>query len=204
MLSFINNLPIYTILFFAFLVFLAFLAVFSIYYLFFQFPKLQGKKNQEFVSEETQEFADEYKEALKEQFDKLSKLNIDFYIAASSDIRNKLIEEQEKSLDLIQNLSRDFQAEMQKTLESIKEGLSKENLNPYKILEQKLNAEYDSAVKQIESYKLARIEKLDRGIIKTLEVASLAAFGKVISLQEHKELIVKALEDAKKEGIFND
>ncbi len=84
-------------------------------------------------------------------------------------------------------LSRDISGEMSKTYKSAEETLAR-------IIKE--------AQKEIENYKREKMEEIDQKIYKILIEISRNVIGKAIDFSTHEELIIQALNQAKKDGLF--
>jgi hypothetical protein len=56
--------------------------------------------------------------------------------------------------------------------------------------------------KELEVYKAERLKKVDEKIFEILKDASTKAIGKSLSLEDHEDVVIKALEDAKRENVL--
>lgn len=72
-----------------------------------------------------------------------------------------------------------------------------------KDLDAKSEETYKKIKDEMELYKKERLEKFETTIMQILEDVATKAFGKVISLQDHKDFVLKALDQAKKENGIN-
>jgi vacuolar-type H+-ATPase subunit H len=57
--------------------------------------------------------------------------------------------------------------------------------------------------KELESYKQTRMKAIDSGVVNIVQKASQEIFNRSLSLRDHQELLMQALEKAKKEGVFD-
>jgi len=64
----------------------------------------------------------------------------------------------------------------------------------------RLKEEYQKKEKELELYKVEALKKIDDQIYNVIQNISNEVLGKSISLQDHEQLIIDALEKAKKEG----
>lgn len=73
-------------------------------------------------------------------------------------------------------------------------------------LKKQIHDFHDSLLPAVEQeltkYKQARMEQIDKAVMNITQKASQDIFNKVIPLSEHQELVIAALEKAKKEGVF--
>ena len=84
------------------------------------------------------------------------------------------------------------------------EEISKEQLSSFKrLVSQQQQASRDLADQVIEQYKKERIAQIDSQINDFVHRIALQVLGKSISQQHHQRLIMEALDQARKEGIFD-
>lgn len=58
------------------------------------------------------------------------------------------------------------------------------------------------AKREINDYKRDATQKIDESIFRVLQMVTKDVLGRTLNAEEHRELIVRALEEAKKEGFF--
>lgn len=69
-------------------------------------------------------------------------------------------------------------------------------------LESETKARVAEVQKEIEDYKAEELKKAEAEVREMVKKVSLQVLGKVISADEHTDLVIKALERAKKENVF--
>ena len=69
-------------------------------------------------------------------------------------------------------------------------------------LDLQMKEEFAAAKKDLENYKVARMAKINQEINALCSQVMLEVLGRSIPLAEHEKLLMEALEEAKKEGIF--
>ena len=80
--------------------------------------------------------------------------------------------------------------------------LTKEISNVYKSTQGVLEKEIEKTKREIEDYKKERIKELDEKIYLILGEIAKKTLGRAIDLSTHEELVMEALEKAKKEGVL--
>lgn len=108
-----------------------------------------------------------------------------------------------KNIELFQNISKDIEVNTIEEIKNFKESMEKLTVSSEKLVKKKIDTDYEDVEKEIQSYKEEKLQKIDQDIYKLLEKVSSLVLGKAISLSEHEDLIEKALEKAKKEGVFS-
>ena len=63
---------------------------------------------------------------------------------------------------------------------------------------------YKKAESEVQEYKSARLKQIEESLVYILENIAKRVLVKEISQDEHEKLVLKALEEAKRQGIFND
>lgn len=70
------------------------------------------------------------------------------------------------------------------------------------VLSQTVEAERKKVEEELSQYKRSRLDEINRMVIEAVRIVSKDVLGKTIPLQDKKDLVKKALERAKKEGII--
>lgn len=70
------------------------------------------------------------------------------------------------------------------------------------VVDQHIKEWHAEARKEIHDYKREAMKKIDDGIYQIVLSVAKQVLGKTISMEEHQALIVRALDEAKKEGFF--
>lgn len=69
-------------------------------------------------------------------------------------------------------------------------------------LESQIQSSLEAAKVEIENYKKSRMESIDTELRRRVDEIAKGVIGESIDLKTHEELIIKAVEDAKRGGIF--
>jgi F0F1-type ATP synthase membrane subunit b/b' len=163
------------------------------------------KKSEEIV-DEMEQFRDEMKGELRPVF----KQSADSFIHT--------ITEQSKQFsdacnELIPEIKEKYMSDVEKTLEGFKIELSKE-LVPLRqivdvkvqeataMLKTRMDEEWMDAKKEIEEYKEQRKQQFAAELEAQISDIAKAAFGDSLTVTEHQQLVMKALEQAKQDGVF--
>ena len=70
------------------------------------------------------------------------------------------------------------------------------------VLKQQIQEGFMSAQKEISSYKHESLRKVEEAIYRILNLVSKSIIGKVLSLEDQQDLVIRALNEAKQEGFF--
>lgn len=69
-------------------------------------------------------------------------------------------------------------------------------------MEHRIEESQKAAQKEIEAYKAQAFKKVEDSIYRIIQFVSQRVLGEAISIEQHRKLIVTALEEAKREGLF--
>lgn len=148
---------------------------------------LKDTRDKEF-SKELIELSRIQKEALKT---KLSELQSGFL----EEISNL----KEDDINLFQNITKDIEDVATSEIQKFEKQLHDETIGGQSIVEQKINDAFAKANFEIIEYKKEKIEKADKEVFDILQTIAKNLLHKELSYEDHKDLIMEALEDAKKE-----
>ena len=159
------------------------------------------QKAQEIINQ-SQSLNNDSRKMLDEALESMIKYQISFFEKASQDF----LEEYKKELNSLRNrtveiassASKDIEADTLKEVDDYEKILQKETIDSQKIVEGKIEEDYSRIQKEVSQYKDQMLKKIDEEIYGILETVSKEAIGKSISLTQHEELIIDALEKAKK------
>ncbi len=104
------------------------------------------------------------------------------------------------TIQVLKNISKDIEKDTLFEIKDFKEILKKDTFASQKIVEEKIEDAYKRVEKEIENYKKERLQRVEENIYKTLQEVSKLVLGKTLSLQDHENLIIDALNQAKKEN----
>jgi F0F1-type ATP synthase membrane subunit b/b' len=132
---------------------------------------------------------------MKQSVDKLSHTLLDTY-------KQTIEEEKARNIKTIEDVSGQVRQELVKEIYDFKEALHKETLGSQELVESKLNSEYEKVKRELALYKENEIKKIDAKIYEIVVKAVRESVGKTLDVQDHQEIILKCLEDSKKEGLY--
>ena len=141
-------------------------------------------------------FDQELKRTSESQIKTLEKLSYDYLFA----FQKELIALKENNIKMMGNVSKDIENSVVAELNDFKEILKKETYDSQKIVQTKIEEAYKVVQKEIEDYKGTQLKKVEVQIYDIIQNVSKIVLGKTLSLQEHEQLVIDALEKAKKEG----
>jgi len=140
-------------------------------------------------------FEQELKRTAESQAKTLEKLSYDFL----SVYQKELTDLKENNIKMMINISKDIENSVIAELKDFREILKKETFASQKIVEGKIEDAYKIAQKEIEDYRAERLKKVEDQIYEIIQNVSKVVLGKTLSLEEHEQLVMDALEKARKE-----
>jgi len=105
-----------------------------------------------------------------------------------------------QTIQVLKNISKDIEKHTLLEINDFKDILKKETFASQKIVEQKIEKDYEEAKKGVDAYKAEKLKIIDNDIYKILQTVSMLVLGRTLSQQDHENLIIDALNLAKKEG----
>mgnify|MGYP001579381323 CR=1 FL=1 len=88
-------------------------------------------------------------------------------------------------------------------IDSFKKALQTGTVGVQKLVGEKVASRYDEVTAEIESYKKSQLASVDEKIITILQTVAQKVFAKSIPVEQHVELVLKSLEEAKRDGMFD-
>lgn len=113
-----------------------------------------------------------------------------------------LVKFDSNSIKLLNSISTNVQQNAGKELQVFRLSLQQEAAKFGNTLIDAVKAQRKEAEVEIQAYKQARIKNVDDKIFEIIKAASREILGKALTSDEHEDLIIKALEEAKKEEVF--
>lgn len=135
----------------------------------------------------------------------LSQKQKDALQSASTDLVSSFEEAVKQIQQTDKGLLSDTVKQMQEVaageVKSFGEKLHQETVGQEKMIDQKVEEAYKKAQDELDDYKKERLEKIDKDISLMIQAITKDIFGKSLSLENHKDLILQAIEKAKKEMV---
>ncbi|KKQ51414.1 hypothetical protein A2865_02815 [Candidatus Woesebacteria bacterium RIFCSPHIGHO2_01_FULL_39_17] len=128
------------------------------------------------------------------------KKSTNIYVNKYQDILEKT---QEESIKILQNIPEDIKALFLKEIGEVRKNLIQEVEKVEKDARQIVLDAYQKAEADVEKYKLERMRQVDESIILILKDVARKVLSKEINKEEHEKLVMKALEEAKRQRVFN-
>lgn len=149
--------------------------------------KLDANKG---FADELRQISQRQKEALKTQSDELQSAFLD----AIKHLENE-------DINKFQNISKDIENIALNEIQKFEKQLHDETIGGQNIIDQKIQDAFAKANFEIQEYKKEKISQADKEVFQILKKISKQILRKQLNYDEHKALIMTALEDAKKEMI---
>lgn len=114
-----------------------------------------------------------------------------------------LLEEAKKeAIGIINNISNDIKGEALREIEEMKQALTQEVLRAQETTRKAIEESLSKVGAEVQAYKQARLKRVDAAIFEIIKQVSQKVIGKSLSLEDKEELVMKSLEEAKKENVF--
>jgi hypothetical protein len=128
---------------------------------------------------------DEVNQALQMMVVDIQKQAHDAALTFTNNYQSSLTQLSQQSLGQFQKISQDLQLDLKNQIKQFHESL------------------LPNLEKELSEYKKTRLQQIDTTVSQIIQKASQEIINKSISLDDHKELVLKSLEIAKKEGVFD-
>lgn len=114
-----------------------------------------------------------------------------------------LLEEAKKeAIGIINNISNDIKGEASREIEEMKQAFTQEVLRAQETTRKAIEETLSKVGAEVQVYKEARLKRVDAAIFEIIKQVSQKVIGKSLSLEDKEELVMKSLEEAKKENVF--
>ena len=97
---------------------------------------------------------------------------------------------------------KDYEEGVEEEVKGFRKTLEMEAVGAERVVAQRIEREYEQARAQVEEYKKAKLAEIDAEIMEAVSDTVKRVTGKVIPLDEHRKLIISALEEAKREHVL--
>lgn len=123
-------------------------------------------------------------------------------LAFSSKHEEEVNEINKESIKLLTNVYKDIETSAKSDFAKYKEAVQKQTFEAETIAEERIKQEYEKLEIEIRELKEKRLQELNSNIDNMIQNISKDIIGKSLSLSDHEDLIIKALDQAKKDGIL--
>ena len=80
--------------------------------------------------------------------------------------------------------------------------MTRETIESQKLMNKKINEEYEKVKADLEQYRKEKLDLIDASINQIILKVVQDVLGEAIPLSKHEELVIEALEKAKREDLF--
>jgi F0F1-type ATP synthase membrane subunit b/b' len=166
----------------------------------------QANKHANEILASSKAYEDTSNAALKEKLTQLEKDQEAVFASASQEMKTAyqdlLSQIQEQDMNALKSMTKDIQEDVLSDFKEFRETLEKQTINSEKVVKEKIDEEYLAIEKELQDYKRQKYQKIDEDIYKILYRVSEMVLSQGISFDTHKQLVLEALETAKKEQVF--
>lgn len=166
----------------------------------------QANKKASEILASSKSYEDNSAQALKEKLTDLEKQQETVFTKASDDMKlayqNLITQIQEEDVNTLKTMTKDIESDVLADFKEFRDVLEKETINSEKVVKEKIDEEYLILEKDLEEYKKQKYQKIDADIYNILYRVSEMVLNEGITYEKHKELVLNALETAKKEQVF--
>ncbi|OGH22094.1 MAG: hypothetical protein A3F31_00110 [Candidatus Levybacteria bacterium RIFCSPHIGHO2_12_FULL_38_12] len=146
---------------------------------------------------------DKSKTVLEKELEKVYKKQVKDLGTTSNELLDdyqKLLEDAKKdSLNMVKNISKSIEMSALSEVQDFKDVLRQETLVSQKVVAEKIQQEYDQIQEDVKAYKQEKLKQVEDSLFALLKKVSEETIGKTLSLEQHEELVLEALERGKKE-----
>jgi F0F1-type ATP synthase membrane subunit b/b' len=102
----------------------------------------------------------------------------------------------------LQNISKDIQEETLREFGKFKETLAAETIKTQESIQKRIEVEYEKMLRELSEARDKRYKDLEVEVVAAVREISKKVFGRAMSAEDHEQLIIQALEEAKKNHVF--
>jgi hypothetical protein len=149
------------------------------------------------ILENSNIFSRNLRKDMESSIDHLSNTLLDTY-------KQAVEEEKQRNIEKIADISEEVRDELVEHVGEFKSALEQETIKTQELIKEKTDTAYQDVMKQLDEYKASEFRKIDEKIYEILVTAVKKSVGKTINTQAHAEIILESLDEAKKEGVFDE
>ncbi len=151
------------------------------------------KKAETLKSDTGKQLADELIELTRKQKDELTK--------AAENLRTSFLDVishlQEEDINILENVTKDIENAAINEVQKFEKQLHDATIGQQEVIDQKIQDAFAKANFDIEEYKKTKAGEADKKLHALLQSAAKEVIGKSLSYEDHKDIIMSALEDVK-------
>lgn len=126
----------------------------------------------------------------------------DTSLSTSDKYKQEIEKVNDENIKLLINIYKDIEVTAKTDFAKFKELIQKQTFDAEKITSERMNAEYEKMEGELLALKAKKLDELNEKIYKIIQNVSREIIGHSLNLSDHEELIISALDSAKKEGII--
>ena len=107
-----------------------------------------------------------------------------------------------ESSTVMQTISKEIQAQLAQEVEKFVSSIQGEVVKSNQLVIESIKMEFQKVQKDLDTYKKDMQSRVDDNIYSILMEVSNKVIGEAINLEEHENLVIKALDDARKQNMF--
>ena len=119
-------------------------------------------------------------------------------ISISDQLQQVAKEQQEIYKQMLLNVSKNVESEALREINGLTQSLEKETIEVQKSIEEKLQVEYNRTASELDQYKINKLKEINLRLVDMISDISRTLIGKGLNSDEHTELVIRTLADAKK------
>ena len=164
-----------------------------------------NKKAEEIILQATEikrDSTDNLQESVEIMLEDQKKILENASAALSKEFEDQLKEVNDNNILLLKNIYKGIETDVQSDYSLYKDVIKKQTFEAENIAKEKIKQEYEKLEVEIKEYREKMMNKVNDDIYKILLNISKAVLGKSLDAKDHEDLIIEALNKAKKENIL--
>lgn len=147
------------------------------------------------IISKAQVLEEEVKSKISQSTDEISETQKDVYKNILNEVKNQLYE-------VVQKASYDIKQDAQEEIASFANSVREETLATESEVKSKISEEYANLERDLEEYKRSKMAETSEAVEKLVAEVSKKVFSESLTNENHKDLILRALEEAKRNNVF--
>ncbi len=164
-----------------------------------------NRKAMDIVSS-SEDYNAESKQALKDNLAAVTKAESDQLNRVGEEMlgtyQSTLQEVQKEGSEVIHTITKDLEARAAQEVSDFSNTIKQETLDSQKVIQERMNAEYEAAKKEVEAYKQSQMKKAQDDIYTLVRFLTDSVLKKGLTVEQHQSLVTEALEEAKSQGVL--
>lgn len=147
------------------------------------------------IISKAQVLGEEVRTKISDSTSQISDNQKEIYQKVLNEVRNQLYE-------VVQKASQDIKNDAQEEIASFANSVREETIATETEVKTKISQEYVNLERDLEEYKRTKMLETAEQVEKLISVVSKKVFSESLTPENHKDLILRALEEAKKNNVF--